>query len=383
MFEMSVQTRMVRAGVALNRAISYANYAWELIVPRLPRLRLSSSHTKKVTVDGLLVRCDRELPTDPSLTASWEDLYRRTPNATPFHSPAWQSAILETPEAMRRLRLFTIHDGSRLVGVLPLEARLGHILRTSGAMLTDYLDPLIDPQYLKRAWPAMLKGVRKLEPGRSVVLEHVRDEACHGCSELGDSAASAGFALVDSADHAVARIALPKTWDEYLASLDGHERKELKRKLKKAEQQGGATLQVCTDPNCVLKEMTATFELFQGCGGGKARKAKWLFPRHFSASAPALAASGRLVLYKLMIENRHAAGLIALPTNQGQILWNTAFDPAMKQWSPGIVMFAMLIRRAIEQGHTVFDLLRGQYDYKYRLGAADHPLHTLTLRPAA
>jgi CelD/BcsL family acetyltransferase involved in cellulose biosynthesis len=55
----------------------------------------------------------------------------------------------------------------------------------------------------------------------------------------------------------------------------------------------------------------------------------------------------------------------------------------MRAWSPGIVLFGMLIRRSIEQGHKVFDLLRGQYDYKYRLGATDHPLHTLTFRPAA
>ena len=84
-----------------------------------------------------------------------------------------------------------------------------------------------------------------------------------------------------------------------------------------------------------------------------------------------------------MIEDRHAAGMIALPTNRGQILWNTAFDSSMKAWSPGIVLFAMLIRRAIQNGESSFDLLRGQYDYKYRLGAADHPLHKVTFRPAA
>jgi CelD/BcsL family acetyltransferase involved in cellulose biosynthesis len=249
-------------------------------------------------------------------------------------------------------------------------------------MLTDYLDPLIDPEYVRCAWPALLEGVRRLEPGRSVILEHVRDEAC-GCEGLAPCAAAAGFELSNSADDVVARIALPGSWDEYLASLDKHERKELKRKLNKAETQGGAKLQICCDPSTVLKEMYEAFELFQSHGGGKARKAKWLFPKHFAASAPMLAASGRLVVYKLMVQGQHAAGLIALPTNQGQILWNTAFDPAMKQWSPGIVLFARLIRRAIEQGNTVFDLLRGQYDYKYRLGAADHPLRTLTLRPAA
>src|SRR5262249_40557338 len=150
------------------------------------------------------------------------------------------------------LRFFTIYDGPRLVAVLPLEARFNQVLRTSGALLTDYLDPLIDPAYAQRGWPVILKGMRKLAPGRSVILEHVREEACGGeC--LKSSAAAAGFELTDSSNSTVARIRLPKSWDEYLASLDGHQRKELKRKLKKAEQ-GGATLVACNDPATVLGE---------------------------------------------------------------------------------------------------------------------------------
>jgi CelD/BcsL family acetyltransferase involved in cellulose biosynthesis len=381
MSEAAAETHFQRAGAVFNRGISYANYAWERILPMVPRLG-SRARSGQVIVNGLTVRCDHVVGDNAEFTAAWEDLYRRTPMATPFHSPAWQCALLETPQATRRLRLFSIYAADKLLGVLPLESRVGGVLRTSGAMLTDYLDPLMDPEYVRCAWPALLEGVRRLEPGRSVILEHVRDEAC-GCEGLAPCAAAAGFELSNSADDVVARIALPRSWDEYLASLDKHERKELKRKLNKAETQGGAKLQICCDPSTVLKEMYEAFELFQSHGGGKARKAKWLFPKHFAASAPMLAASGRLVVYKLMVQGQHAAGLIALPTNQGQILWNTAFDPAMKQWSPGIVLFAMLIRRAIEQGNTVFDLLRGQYDYKYRLGAADHPLRTLTLRPAA
>lgn len=365
----------------LQRALRYASYALELIVPKLPRFRLLGFGTTQTLTDGLLIRCHRMLGNDSALLSAWEELYRRVPTATPFHSPAWQRSILEAPEAMRRLRFFAAYDGDRLIAVLPLESRRGRILRTSGAMLTDYLDPLVDPEYAQNCWPAILKGVGILAPGCSVVLENIREESCGPVLSIG--AAKAGFSLSNGEEHAVARIALPATWDLYLESLDRHERKELKRKVRKAEEQGGARLEVCSDAATVVDEINAMFELIEGTGGGKARKAKWVFPKHFAASAPALAASGRLVLYKLIIENKHAAGIIALPTHNGQILWNTTFDPEMRQWSPGIVLFAMLIRRAIEQKHTTFDLLRGQYEYKYRLGAADHPLRTVTLRPAA
>ena len=63
--------------------------------------------------------------------------------------------------------------------------------------------------------------------------------------------------------------------------------------------------------------------------------------------------------------------------------WGTGYDLDAESWSPGIVTFAMAIRSAIESREPVLDLLRGQYPYKYSLGAKDVPLHTLTLRPAA
>jgi CelD/BcsL family acetyltransferase involved in cellulose biosynthesis len=383
MSEAVTATAAGRVSALLGRAGRYAKHAFEMVAPILPRLIPASERKQQTEVDGFVVRCQRTVPTDPAVAAAWEALYARTSSATPFQSPAWQRSLLQNPQALRRLRFFTIYQNERLIGVLPLEARRGGILRSSGALLSDYLDPLIDPQFAEACWPAALKGIRKLAPGCSLVLENVRDEACGGCGMLGNYASAAGFAVGDAIDSAVARIALPKTWDEYLNSLDKHEKKELKRKLNKAETQGGAKLEVCTDPSTIVAEITAMFELINGANAGKARKAKWVFPRHFALSAPAMAASGKLVLYKLIIENKHAAGLIALPTQRGQILWNTTFDPGMKQWSPGIVMFAMLIRRAIEQGDTVFDLLRGQNDYKYRLGAADYPLRTITLRPAA
>ena len=50
------------------------------------------------------------------------------------------------------------------------------------------------------------------------------------------------------------------------------------------------------------------------------------------------------------------------------------------KWSPGIVLFAMTMQRAIEQGATSFDLLRGQQRYNSELGAVDTPVYRVTLK---
>ena len=50
-------------------------------------------------------------------------------------------------------------------------------------------------------------------------------------------------------------------------------------------------------------------------------------------------------------------------------LYNSAFDRAYQPVSPGMVLVAEDIRIAIEAGCSAFDLLKGDYAYKYRFGA--------------
>jgi CelD/BcsL family acetyltransferase involved in cellulose biosynthesis len=42
-------------------------------------------------------------------------------------------------------------------------------------------------------------------------------------------------------------------------------------------------------------------------------------------------------------------------------------------------MFGLALKEAIEHGASVFDLLRGREDYKYKLGAVDDPLFRISV----
>jgi CelD/BcsL family acetyltransferase involved in cellulose biosynthesis len=216
------------------------------------------------------------------------------------------------------------------------------------------------------------------------VIEGVREESV-ACSThpTGAAAAAAGFELLSEDGGTVARVPLPQTWEQYLAALDGHDRRELKRKLKKAEQNGNARLDICAEPDTVLKQINEMMSQLGHGGGGKSLKAKWLFPRHFGKCARQLARSGRLAIFTLMINDRPAARAIQLPTPSGLIGWNITFEPELREWSPGIVLLAMIIRHSIEKGYSVHDMSSGSYQYKYQLGAKDYPLRKLTLKPAA
>ncbi len=58
----------------------------------------------------------------------------------------------------------------------------------------------------------------------------------------------------------------------------------------------------------------------------------------------------------------------------GRFLYNSAFDRARGDASPGVVLVSALIEDSCTQGHLVFDFLKGDETYKMRLGAVPRQL---------
>lgn len=364
----------------LARAWAYVGYGMQMLPPMLLPIFPNRDAIREVTTHDRVVRYYRHWPACPKLLRDWDTLSVRVPGATAFQSPPWQSAIARFADSLGRLRLITVHQGDRLLAVVPLERNSRNEWRTPGQLTTDYLQPLVDPDQAAGTWRAILDAIRAFSGDSldSISFELVaRDSAFR--EQLSTLPASTGFRVVDEVVSNATVIPLAATWDAYLAKLDGHDRKELRRKIRKAEEKGGAQLVTSTSPLSIEHSLKDVFSLMEANGGGKGRKAKWLFRPHFRAAAPALGESGRLIVYQLFLGHRHAASVIALPTHTHQILWCGAMDHALCEWSPGIVLFGMIFRQAIAKGQTQIDLLRGQYPYKYALGGQDVPLHRLTL----
>jgi CelD/BcsL family acetyltransferase involved in cellulose biosynthesis len=83
-----------------------------------------------------------------SLIGEWDRLWRRSPTATPFQSPAWLIAWrrLFAPGELRCAAAFA---GGELVGLAPFyleRGQHGTRLTPLGVSLSDYLDVLVDPR---------------------------------------------------------------------------------------------------------------------------------------------------------------------------------------------------------------------------------------------
>ena len=56
------------------------------------------------------------------------------------------------------------------------------------------------------------------------------------------------------------------------------------------------------------------------------------------------------------------------------LLYNSGFDPRLARFSPGLLLKAYLIKKAIEEKYQIFDFLRGDERYKFNLGAEKRDL---------
>ena len=76
--------------------------------------------------------------------------------------------------------------------------------------------------------------------------------------------------------------------------------------------------------------------------------------------------------------DRPASAIFSFEDEQGFYLYNSAFEPELRTLSPGNVMLSHLIERAIERGLLIFDFLKGDETYKFRLGARERPLYRVS-----
>ncbi|CAN5564155.1 GNAT family N-acetyltransferase [soil metagenome] len=376
----TIQSQEPTLGEKLARAWAYLGYGLQMIPPMVLPIFPNRSASKKTVIGDRTISYYRHWPSCPKLLADWDALSLKVPGATAFQSPAWQHAIARLGDSLGTLRLITVHQNEQLIAVVPLERHGRSHWHTPGCMTTDYLDPLVMPDNSAMTWRAILQSIREFsrDTVETISFDLVAPESPLR-EQLAALPASTGFVAKEEPASAATNIPLPPTWEQYLGRLGSHDRKELRRKIKKAEEKGGGQLVVSDTTLSVEHALRDVFALMEASGGGKGRKAKWLFRPHFRVAAPALAKSGRLIVYQLFLHHKLAASLIALPSSTHQILWCGAIDQELGQWSPGIVLFGMVFRHAISLGHSRIDLLRGQYPYKYSLGAEDRTLTRITL----
>jgi CelD/BcsL family acetyltransferase involved in cellulose biosynthesis len=250
------------------------------------------------------------------------------------------------------------------------------------ASICDFMDVLVDPAHADSAYAALWQQLcaeewTELELWGLMAASPTRDR-------LKAYAASQGYTVHESEEAVAPRLALPATWDDYLASLNKKDRHELRRKIRRLFDSGAAVdFQVLSEQADVVAAMDAFLDLHTR---SRQDKTDFMTPEmavFFRRMASALSAEGLIRLFMLRINGKPAAAVLCFDAGSYLYLYNSGYDPEFSGLSVGLVSKALCLRWAIENGKTGIDFLRGDESYKYDLGAHDQQIYRLTLTRGA
>jgi CelD/BcsL family acetyltransferase involved in cellulose biosynthesis len=310
---------------------------------------------------------------------AWEALHADSALRSPFLSWAWQREWLAVFGEGRRLELRTVtDDAGRLLAVLPLvEMAPGRLMLAGGADVSDYLDLLARAGHEAAAWSVLLEA-RAAE--RATWELHAVPGASPTVGALPGLAAVVGLTVSAEIEERCPVLALPETWDAFLAALPKKHRHELTRKIRRFEREvpDGRVVWEST-PDGISRRLDDFLALHRASREGKAKFMDGRMERFFRRAIVALAAGGGARLALLERPDSAIAAFVTLEWDGTVGLYNSGFAPADAALAPGLVLLAHVVRDALERGHRRFDFLRGEERYKYEFGPSPEPVYLVTV----
>lgn len=293
------------------------------------------------------------------LKGPWQQLANEDPRATPFQTWEWHSTWFKFFGRSKKPYLVAGYEGDDLVGLYPLARKAGawYVLRSSGSGPSDYLQPLIRSGFESAFEKEIAAHLSEQKDYSLVDLHQIRDDL----SDLEIPSAvelEQGTCLV---------LDLPGTYDEYLAMLGKSLRYDVRKLDKSLFSQGRAKVEMVNQSNLqqgldILFDQHKKRWRKRGLPGaflGKTQDFHHAWGQHAIAQ-------GWLQLGILSLDGSPIGAIYGMAKGETVFFYQAGFDPIHKSVSPGTLLVASLIRKAIEDGRKHFDFLRGDEPYKRR-----------------
>lgn len=325
------------------------------------------------------------------LRAEWSDLLRRSPADSIFTTWEWQKTWWDSYCPGELWLLACRDDQNRLIGIAPWfieptppegeRTTIERTVRTIGCVdVTDYLDLIIDRDHYDAVLGAFVDHLIAHASRYDVIDLCNLPELSPTREKLRAQLEAKGFTVEIKQQEVCPIIQLPDSFETYIESLEKKQRQELRRKIRRAEAADEqVTWYIVGKEHDLTEELNRFLELM---AASSPDKAAFLQNRQhvafFRNVMPLMNACGWLQLSFLTIDGKAAASYLNFDYDGHILVYNSGLSyDEYAHLSPGIVLLAYNIRHAIEQGRSVFDFLRGNEVYKYRMGGVDSPVYML------
>ena len=307
----------------------------------------------------------------------WRRLLSQSVASSPFQTLEWQRVWINEVGDGASPQILKFVDGPQTLGMASLRRDGDAMTFVGDEDLCDYNDFLVMPG--------------RERPFFDALLDHLEQA---GCTELRlfslaaesptltllpEAARSRGFDVDIVQQEVCPGRDLPAEWEEYVAGLSKKHRHELRRKLRRLDTAEGVRWYSLTDPQEVEAAMDDFLRLL---AMSRQDKAEFLTPRRekfFRSLASTLSREGLLSLFFMEIEGSRVASAMTFDYGGSRLLYNSGFNPEFGYYSVGLLLKALSVKSAIEDGKSYYDFLRGNERYKYHLGGIDRPIYNMVV----
>ncbi len=320
------------------------------------------------------------------LKPEWDALFERSARRRPFFTHAWLDASWRHYPEGDRLLTVCIRDAGRLVGAVGLRAKrsLGMERLLFAVSQADCCDVLMESGAEWEVLGALVGWLKDERPGWDLVrLRGICRESPTGC-RLPVVAAEAGLAACALRAETAPSIALPGTWEDFLAGAPGRTRlrRHLQMRRRLEHDCGELVLQAICGADLTGDAFARFLALHRR--GWESRGGSGVIPDERAARfhgdiVAALAPTGMPLILRLVAGEREVAAYYGFVTDGVLLAYIPGFEPDLAPYSPGGQLMISLVRYGIEQGWREIDLMRGaeryKFDYTHRCSySMDHTL---------
>ena len=268
--------------------------------------------------------------------------------------------------------ILTVTRGQDVKGIFPLciDGQCGYFLGIPD--VCDYQDAILAPGHEVAAMETVLAYLSKIGIDR-LDLRTLRPDAA-ALKALTFVEDAGGIRISRQPADVTFETGLPGAWDDYLMQLDGKQRHEVRRKLRRLEAHGAYDFHMAASGPDLDGSVEQFLRLFHLNRKDKSRFMDDTMVGYFQALIKRLARHDLLRLFILDVAGEPAAAVLCFDYNGTRYLYNSSYDAAFQDLSVGILSKVLSIREAVHSGCHTYDFLKGAEVYKRRIGGQETPL---------
>lgn len=314
-----------------------------------------------------------------ALQYEWNNLLPGNATNEVFLTWEWQSTWWQAYQPGDLFVITARDEAGKLVGIAPWFCEAGsRVIRPIGCVeVTDYLDSIIRPDLRKAFFAGVAEILLEQRATYSRICLCNTPATSPTLEEFTPLLAAYGFETEIRQQEVCPVIVLPSDFETYLGQLDKKQRHEARRKLRRAEASESRVSWYIAGPEHDLEDEIERFARLMAASH-TAKSAFLQDPQNaafFHAIIPRMALCGWLQLAFMTVNDEPAAAYLNFDYDNRILVYNSGLDSErFGALSPGIVLLLHLIRDAIEKRRTVFDFLRGDEEYKFRMGGQERPV---------